>query len=91
MLSDNAHNGFLHLLFEDVVLATSVNFVKEFLLTLIVGLISFFLRHWDLSLGLQVLLEHLVVLSCKSFHGNSNLLSEIIIARFREWPHDQLL
>jgi len=91
VFSDDADDSLLHLLFKDVVLAASVDFVKEFLLALIVSLISFFLRHWDLSLSLQVLLEHLVVFSCQGFNGNRYLLSEVIIARFGERPHDQLL
>lgn len=91
MFADDSDDCLLHLFFQNVVLALGVNLIKEFFLTLFICLISLFLTSWDLRLGFQISLEHLVVLSSQSFHCNSDLLPKVIVTVFAEGPHDQLL
>jgi hypothetical protein len=55
MLAHNTNDRFLHLLFKNVVLSASVDFVEKFFLSLLVGGICFLLRHWDGSLILKFL------------------------------------
>jgi hypothetical protein len=91
VLSDNPDNSFLHFFFQDVVFALGIDLIKEFFLALFISIICFFLGHWDLSLGLQILLEHCVVFSGECFNCDCNLLAEVIIAIFTEWPYNELL
>ena len=48
VFANNPHDGFLHLLFEDVVLALGVQLVEELFLAVLVSLIRLLERHWDL-------------------------------------------
>jgi hypothetical protein len=69
-----------------MVLSRSVYFIEKFFLTGFVGVVGLDLTHWDCGLLLQILLEHLIVLSCQCFDCNSALLAEVVIGIFTERP-----
>ena len=69
-----------------MVLSRGVNFIEEFLLASFVSIIRLNLTHRNGGLMLEVLLEHLIVLSCQSFDCNSALLAEVVIWVLAERP-----
>jgi hypothetical protein len=69
-----------------MVLSRSVNFIKEFFLAGFIGVVGLSLTHRYCSLLLQILLEHLIVLSCQCFDCDSALLAKVVIWILAERP-----
>jgi hypothetical protein len=92
MLLYYSDDSLLHFFLHDMVLSRCINLIEKFFFTLFKCLGSLFLRTFSITLFLmELLLELIVILLSKGFHGKSYLLLKVFSRILRERPSDKLL
>jgi hypothetical protein len=91
MLPYNSYNSFFHFFLQNMIFALSVYLIQKLFFAFFVCFTCLLLRHSNFSLMFKIFLEHLIILTRQSFHGDCYLLAEVIVAVLAVRPDNQLL